>query len=218
MTTDRLISELGSQLTPSPSRRPIWQITLLWLTLSAAYVATTMLVLGPFRPGSLLQLADHPRFALENAFGAAAIVFWALSAFFGSVPGMATRWYKILGLTFLGLWVANFVFGYVSPALEPSMFGKRGHCALEAYLYSVPPTLAAIWIQARRYALEPVRSAVHAALAAGMIPAVLMQLACMYAPTHILQHHALPVAVVAVATGAIVYGIGRSPLFQRFTR
>ena len=215
MTTDQLIRQLGNRLTPSPARMPVLQIAMLWLVMSIAYVVFTMLLIGPFREGASEQLIDHPRFALENAAGFFAIVFWTLGAFVASIPGVSTRWFKRLGSAFLVLWVLDFVVGYVSPALEPSMLGKRQACSLEAYLYSVPPTIAAIWLQARRYPLRPVQSAIHAATAAAMIPAVLMQLACMYAPTHILQHHVLPIAVLALATAAVVYGLRRWPLIRR---
>jgi hypothetical protein len=152
---------------------------------------------------------------MENAFGLLAIMAWGLGAFAASIPGATTRWYTRFGLAFTVLWVLDFALGYVSPALEPSMFGKREHCALEAYLYSVPPTIAALWLQMRRYPLRPLQAAMQAATAAAMIPAVMMQLACMYAPTHILQHHVLPIAILALATGAIVYGLRRWPLTTR---
>lgn len=214
MTTEQLIRELSEQLTPSPPRWPVLRVALLWLAVTIAYVTVTMVLIGPFRAGALTQLFDHPRFALENAAGFLAIVFWALSAFSASVPGATAHRYLRVGFVLLLLWLANFFWGYLSPALEPSMFGKRPNCALEAYLYSVPPTIAAIWLQLRRYPLAPVRCAMYAATAAGMIPAVMMQLACMYAPTHILQHHVLPIAVVALITGGIVYGLQRWPLMR----
>ena len=164
-----------------------------------------MLLVEPFRAGALEQLANHPRFVFENALGLLAIVFWTLSAFSSSIPGASTSWYRGLGITFLLLWVLGFLVGYISPALDPSMLGKREACSLEAYLYSIPPTIAAIWLQARRYPLRPLLSSIHAATAAAMLPAVLMQFACMYQPAHILQHHVMPIAILVIATSAIFY-------------
>ena len=64
-------------------------------------------------------------------------------------------------------------------------------------LYSVPPLVWLIYLQRQRYVLEPVRAVGHAALAAGLLPALMMQIACMYEPSHILSFHVLPVVILA---------------------
>ena len=48
------------------------------------------------------------------------------------------------------------------------------------------------------------------ALAAGMIPALYMQIACMYAPAHILQFHILP-GLSMVLAGAAIAALWRLP-------
>lgn len=83
------------------------------------------------------------------------------------------------------------------------MAGKRAHCAIEAFLYSMPPTLCALWLQQRRYALRPVRALVKSAVAAGLLGALVMQVACMYEPAHILKFHVLPVVLLVAGVAAV---------------
>ena len=101
------------------------------------------------------------------------------------------------------LWLLNFLVGIEFPALEPSMLGKRLHCHWESFLYSAPPALFAIALQQRRYPMQPVAAGFHAGIAAGLLPAVAMQITCMYDPWHILAHHAAPIVAVAVGAGLI---------------
>ena len=91
-----------------------------------------------------------------------------------------------------------FLVGLASPALEPSMLGKRPMCFVETLIYSVPPLLALWFIQRRLYPLRPVASAMLAGLSSGLIPAVYMQFACMYEPLHILAFHIGPGLGVAL--------------------
>jgi hypothetical protein len=72
-------------------------------------------------------------------------------------------------------------------------------------IYSAPPILAALFIARRLYPLHYRRTAMLLALAAGMIPALFMQIACMYDPSHILLLHVLPglsMVLVAAALAA----------------
>lgn len=209
MKTEDLINELSSGLTAAPSLNSLRWVVSLWLVGSLVYVWTLTWLLGPFRPGVSEQLASHPRFVLEMVFGVGAFVCLAIAAFRDAVPGFDSRLPRTLGWMLAVGWLSNFLAGYFAPMLEPSMLGKREHCALEAYLYSLPPTLVAIWLQRHRFPLEPVRAATLAALAAGMMPAVIMQLACMYEPTHILQGHVLPAGLLALATWLVSFALAR---------
>jgi hypothetical protein len=89
--------------------------------------------------------------------------------------------------------------GLVSPVLEPSMLGKRDHCFIETLVFALPPTVLALFLVYRLFPLRPVYGAALVCLAAGMMPALYMQIACMYAPVHILQMHIFPGLLVMVA-------------------
>jgi hypothetical protein len=151
------------------------------------------------------QFLEAPRFLLETLLGVAAITWVGLLAFRSAVPGELTRRFAVAGLALMALWLAQYVIGLVSPALEPSEWGKRPFCYLETMIYSAPPILAALFIARRLYPLHYRRTAMLLALAAGMIPALFMQMACMYDPSHILLLHVLPglsMVLVAAALAA----------------
>ena len=89
------------------------------------------------------------------------------------------------------------------------MLGKREHCVWETFIYALPPMLLAFVLTRRLYPLQPVHTAMYFSLAAGMMPALYMQIACMYAPAHILQFHILP-GLMVVFVGAAIAWAGRS--------
>jgi uncharacterized membrane protein YdbT with pleckstrin-like domain len=70
-------------------------------------------------------------------------------------------------------------------------------------VYALPPILVGIYLIRRLYALQYVRTAMSLSLAAGMLPALYMQLACMYEPAHILFLHILPGLLMVLAGAAI---------------
>jgi uncharacterized membrane protein YdbT with pleckstrin-like domain len=108
----------------------------------------------------------------------------------------------------MAFWLAQYVIGLVSPALEPSMLGKRSYCLYETIIYAIPPILIGLFFIRRLYPLSLVRTAMSLSLAAGMLPALYMQLACMYEPSHILAFHILP-GMAMVLIGAAIAALWR---------
>ena len=205
MDEDKLIASLKADLLPVQPLGSASRIGLLWLLASVAYVLALGAGLGPFRPGFVGELLGAPRFSIEMILGSAALVCFLVVALLESIPGRAVGGLRRVGWLLLLAWLAQFVIGFVAPALEPSMLGKRDHCAWEAYLYSVPPLAWLIYLQRRRYVLEPVRAVLHSALAAGLIPALMMQVACMYEPGHILIFHVLPIGILATFAAGLTW-------------
>jgi hypothetical protein len=195
----KLISALSSSLQPVRPVMAVELTALLWLLASAGFVVAVTHWLGPIRPNAIAQLGSEARFAMETLVGVMAIAVVAIAAFRASIPGALTRRFAALALCLMLLWLANYVIGLVSPALEPSMLGKRDHCFVETLVFSMPPALLALLLIHRRYPLRPVYGAALACLAAGMMPALYMQIACMYVPAHILQMHILPGLLVMLA-------------------
>ncbi len=208
---DMLIDRLADDLQPVRSVGPrLGRGTLLWLTLSAVYVAAMTALIGPLRPGAMEQLVTHPRFLAECLVGALAIAVLARVGFRSAIPGALSRRALAIAAGLTLLWLLNYVVGFVSPALEPSMLGKRPHCYLETLILGLPPALAAVYWQHKLFPLRPMLSAALIGLAAGFLPALYMQIACMYAPGHILMWHILPGMVVAcLAPLALVPGLLR---------
>ena len=207
---EQLIDSLVSDLTPSrPPPRP-WLLALAWLLPAAIFVVAITGLLGPLRPNAFAQLASEPRFLLETLMGVAAIGAAALVAFYSAVPGAINRKWQIAALWLMGLWLLNYVVGLVNPALEPSMLGKRDHCVFETFIYALPPlVLGLIVLQQRLYPLQPLKSAALTGLVAGMLPALYMQIACMYVPLHILKFHVAPGLAVALVAPLLMLALRR---------
>ena len=189
---DDLILALSRDLRAVAPPVSIERIWLGWLLMSAAFVVGLIHWMGPVRPGALDQLLSGGRFALETLLGLFAITAGSLAAFRSSVPGALSQGLTRIAFGALLAWIGFYLFGLYSPALEPSMAGKRDYCVWETFVYAGPPMFAAIWLMRRYYPLQPLRTALAAGVMAGMLPALYMQLACMYVPAHILSFHIAP--------------------------
>ena len=197
-----LISNLSRDLAPVSSPSNINRLAIAWFLLSAIFVVAMTHLFGPIRPGAFSQLGTEPRFLLETMLGVAAILWTSLLAFRSAVPAALSKQFAATGMVLMALWLAQYVIGFVSPALEPSMLGKRDHCFSETLVYSLPVILTGLFLIRRLYPLRPLRTAMSIGLAAGMLPALYMQLACMYEPSHILGDHILPgLLMVGAAAG-----------------
>ena len=209
---ETLISNLSNSLEPVAPPPNINRLAATWFLLSAIYVVAVTHLFGPLRPGAFSQLSTEPRFLLETMLGVAAILWTSLLAFRSAIPGSVTRKFAVGGMVLMALWLAQYVIGFVSPALEPSKLGKRTYCYFETMVYALPVILTGLFFVRRLYPLQPLRTAMAVGLAAGMLPALYMQLACMYEPSHIITFHIFP--------GLLMVGIGaaiavRWPLRQR---
>jgi len=203
-----LISDLSRDLAPVSNPTKINRLAMAWFLLSAFYVVLVTDLIDPIRPGALTQLATEPRFLLETLLGVAAILWISLIAFRSSVPAALNKQFAVAGNMLLALWLAQYVIGLFSPALIPSRLGERPHCWLETMLYAVPVILAGLYLVRRFYPLRPMSTAMSIGLAAGMLPALYMQIACMYNPAHILAFHILP-GLLMVGVGAVIAAIWR---------
>lgn len=198
---DRLIEDLSADLAPVAAAPRINGWAMAWFFASAVYVVFVTHLLGPLRPGALSQLATEPRFLLECLLGVAAIFGASLLAFRDSVPAALSRGFTVGALFLVAFWLSQYVLGLVSPALAPSSLGERHFCYLETIFLALPPVLAGLFLVGRLYPLRPVRTAMALGLAAGMLPALYMQLACMYESVHILAFHILPGLSIVLVGG-----------------
>jgi len=200
---EELITRLSEDLEPVAPAPDVNRLGMSWFLVSALFVVAITNLALPIRPGAYSQLAAEPRFLIETLLGVAAIAWTSLLAFRAAVPAALSRPFAMVGLALMVLWLAQYVVGLVSPALEPSELGKRPFCYLETMVYSLPLIVAALYLVRRLYPLRFTRTAMAFSLAAGMIPALYMQLACMYKATHILTFHILP-GLFMVLVGAAI--------------
>lgn len=200
---DTLISNLSRDLAPVAPAPNINRLALAWFLGSAIYVVAITNLFGPIRPDAVSQLGTEPRFLLESLLGVAAILWASLLAFRSAVPAALSKQFAVAGMVLMGLWLAQYVIGFVSPTLEPSRLGKRDYCYIETLVYALPVILIGLVLIRRLYPLRPVRTAMSIGLVAGMLPALYMQMACMYEPSHILAFHILP-GLLMVGVGAAI--------------
>lgn len=107
----------------------------------------------------------------------------------------------ISAYTLLALWLGFHVWGLYSPALVPSMLGKREHCVYESFSYTLLPIMAAFILTKKLCPLKPLQCSFALILAAAMLPTLYMQIACMYEPQHIIKLHVVPSLITGLVVG-----------------
>jgi hypothetical protein len=214
---EELIASLSGDLQSVSPVVSVDRVAAAWLLVCAAYVVGVTHLLGPVRPNALSQLLTEPRFFIETLMGVLAISVGAVVAFRSSIPGALRPGQALAAAALMAAWLSFYVVGLASPALEPSMLGKRDYCVWETLVYALPPMLLGFYLTRRLYPLQPVWTAMTLSLMAGMLPALYMQVACMYVPSHILKFHIMPGFVVALLGMGIAWiaqrrRLGSSPI------
>lgn len=201
---ERLITRLAAGLEPVNRPGQSAALVLFSVVASAVFALALLLAGGPFRPGSVSELAESPRFLVESLVGVAAIVALAATGLRLAVPALGAPLVRAaLPLALLAAWIGFYVYGLHAPALEPSMAGKRAHCFAETLLAGLPGLAVGLVLARRLWPLHGAWSGFLIGLAAGATPALAMQFACMYLPGHILTHHVLPGLAVGLAGTAL---------------
>jgi len=199
-----LISGLARELSPVPWWRRPAAVAWLWAATSVLFVVAASTLIQPWRPVFARQLLSAPAFALEVVLALAGfgVILWL--GFRSAVPAaVRSRHALALGLLAFLPWLALLLYGLWQPALEPSMLGKRAACYLEVLLLGTPPLLLGLGLCRGLYPLQRWTTGALLGAAAGMIPGVAMQMACMYIVPHGLTHHVLPIAGTTMA-GAVL--------------
>jgi hypothetical protein len=206
MTTSKrseIIKALSEDLQPISFKNSIVLPALLWFVVSWIYVIALSVYLGPLRTGALESLIKSPQFALESLAGLISAALFCVIAFQEAIPGRRRQWMVWLAFLSALLWISCYITGLSFPAIQPSWDGKRAHCVLEAYLYSGPPLIIGYRLIFKRYPLSTLQAGVFMGISAGIIPALFMQISCMYDPLHILTHHIAPISII-VLIGALL--------------
>jgi len=188
-------------------RRPLllpYKRALLWFAAAFVISVGAMRYVQVFRPGFAEQLAQHPFFLIEVA---SSLLFAPLGAYVAlarATPGERIPRWAITGLWILAaLLVIGLAAGFTSLAPESSTVGARHACWLEVLVYGSICLLLFAGMVLRGLVRFSWCRGVLFGLIAGLVPASLMQLACMYSPPHGLMFHYLPV-VLLVPAGLVV--------------
>jgi len=114
------------------------------------------------------------------------------------IPGLVSALRAAVPALALALaWAAWQLLERSAQTAPPSMLGKREGCSFEILLLSLLPLTAALVVARRAAPLERAWTGLLAGLAAGALPALAMQLACLDDPLHQLTRHLAPVLILA---------------------
>lgn len=207
---EELIQSLSADLKPVKPVMSADIMAITWLLIAAAYIVAASSFLAPIRPEAMEQLYSVPRFLLENLAGFGGLLFVAIAAFRSAIPGMKSQRLMWFGLGLLALWLVQILAGLQHPALPPSMSGKREACWIQTIAFAIPPMLIALVLTRRLFPLKPFKTTLLCCLVAGLLPALYMQMACMYLVPHMLTHHILP--GVGIAVLGTILGVSYSAL------
>jgi hypothetical protein len=200
-----LIADLVGDLRPVARPGRTGRALGVWLIGAFCYCAGIMLVTGPIRDGAFTALLSVPAYGIEIALALATVALLARAAVRSAIPSerpfaFDSAW----PLVALAAWAALLLVGvFGEPALDGGMLGKRAHCFLETVLYSLPSAALLLLVVRRFLPLWPRATGALAGAAAAALPAAMMQLACMYEPTHALIYHLSSIPLVG-ALGAFV--------------
>jgi hypothetical protein len=169
-----------------------------------------LLALGPFRPLALNQLVTFPRFLEEMVLGAGTVIALAVMGVRLSIPGTVNH---LLPVGLLAIfWLGTCVIGFFQPVMDTGMSGKREHCLIEVFLYGFPIMALMLMYLRRGYVTQGPMAGFTTGLASGLVPGLLMQLACMYQAEHALVFHFAPALLLGLAGAAAGLALTRKEI------
>lgn len=200
---DNLIEQLVAEASGGTRRFYPRRLMWVWGVASALFILGVITLLQPFRQEWDNQLFTSLRFAAEMFFGAATIVWLIVLTFRSAVPASNIKLPALLAALSCAFWIGAILLSFYDPTYSSTMAGKRDHCVFEIFFLSLPPAvIGGVWLT-RGFVLNGWLSGLTLGLAAGMIPAVLMQLACMYSPGHALLDHLPPVILLGLLSSGV---------------
>ena len=151
--------------------------------------------------------------SLYGLLGVLTISVAAWAALRSAIPGTPRRGAAYMAVALFVAWFTLYGVGFVSPALDTGMLGKRDHCVFESLILGIPDMGLGWSMLQRLYPLRPLQTAAALGLAAGLAPGLYMQLGCMYDPGHALAFHYAPgVAAAAIFAGLYSFVRGRASI------
>lgn len=198
MEKSKFIENLVGDLTPSRQWLPSSRAALWWL-LTILANAVVMALIQSYRPNFMKHLLNFPRFGIEifsSFLFCVVLVYWVYSSL---IPGnkiskVAISIGIISGITLVGMLLMSFFI--MSP--PASNLGARAHCVEEVFIFGLVGMLSFLYFLKKIDFTVSWEKYIAMGLCAGLIPATLMQMACMYDPTHSLLWHYGPVLLISL--------------------
>jgi hypothetical protein len=86
----------------------------------------------------------------------------------------------------------------MAPSPEPTLVGARAACNLEVVCYGGGAMFFLLLVARRGYLRPSPGTSLMFGVVGGLIPATLMQIACIYDPWHAVSHHYGPILLLMV--------------------
>lgn len=207
---DRLLRELGADLTPVRRLRAPGLRALGWFSVVLAIAAVLAMVADG--AATLARLAAVPDLWLSALGSASTAVLAGWAAFELSTPGSRRRW-ALLPVPPFVLWLGASGLGclrvWPAPGTGPMAHGESGECLMFIVGLSLPLAILITIMLRRAWPLHPALTAGVAGLACAAAAATLLNFVHPFdAAATDLALHALGVAIVVAATALW----GRRPL------
>jgi len=173
--------------------------TIGWFLLTLVANIVIMTLVQRFRPGFAGQLVSAPRLLIEVAGGLFSVAALAYLVLAGTIPGeRVPRGVRVGIAVLVFVFVGSIAIALVDPSPEPSLLGARAACDLEVLCYGGASMIFLLLVARKGYLrFSPGRSLAFGVIA-GLIPATLMQIACLYDPWHALSYHYGPILLLTL--------------------
>jgi hypothetical protein len=182
---------------------PGWR-ALRWFLAALAANAAVLWLVQPFRPGFAGQLAEHPRLLAEVGAALLAVAAGAYVFLVRSVPG--ERVTRAVGAGLAGIVAVlalSLVAGLVWTSPDFGTSGARRGCWIEGLVFGAATLASLVALVSRACPRISRRGMAVMGGLAGLLPAALMHVACMYNPGHALVYHYGPVAVLVIVAAIL---------------
>lgn len=196
---DKFIDHLVSDLKPTPPLRPPWIRALLWFIFLAVVTALAIYWVQEYRPGFWNQMNQHWRFKAEMVSGTLLTLSTFYIVFASSIPGWkVNRGMTLTCLVSFFVFVGSVLTGFWMAAPESSRLGARPFCEMEVLIYGGLSMGGLFYLIRNGIIVSYSSQNLLLGFSAGMISALIMQLACMYDPLHGLLFHFIPALLLGV--------------------
>ncbi len=196
------IDALADDLQPIRPAQSVKHALVAWSIFSWTITGSLLFMTAPLDLGIAGTLSISPRKVMEFILVALTALVSAVAGFEWGVPGDTLARRLLLPLTLIGLLsISSIASGLFEPATESLVLSLRPYCNIQIVAFAFPGLALGLVVMANRSIFRPVAAGALMGVAAGMISASSMQLACHSDPFHAIVYHFMPIALVAIVGG-----------------
>ncbi len=190
---NKFIDHLVADLKPTPPLRSPEFRAAIFFSFLAVVTALTILWVHEYRPGFWTQLNEHWRLQVEIVSGIVLTLSTFYIVFASSIPGeTVNRGVQLTCLASFFVFAGSLGIGFGTASPEASMLGARPFCELEVLIYGGLSMAGLFYLIRNGIIVSYSSKNLLLGFSAGLISALIMQLACMYDPLHGLLFHFIP--------------------------